>query len=247
MKGSKGKPRAGAVRKAAHSKQVGTGGHGRKALEGKGPTPKAEDRSWHVAGKRKAAQERYEAAGGKGKVGQKGKARSGAPRGASGASQRARSGDESEIVTGRNSVLEALRTRLPATTLYLAQRVEMDDRVREALKMATNRGIPVLEVTRPELDRLAGDGGVHQGIDAAECLQRRVRDDVACLGIGKVGRREMRLGAQRLDFRRDGCAARLVTACDDDRFGAVLRGLQGDRAADALRRPGHDQHDAGEG
>ena len=164
MKGSKGKPRAGAVRKAAHSKQVGTGGHGRKALEGKGPTPKAEDRSWHVAGKRKAAQERYEAAGGKGKVGQKGKARSGAPRGASGASQRARSGDESEIVTGRNSVLEALRTRLPATTLYLAQRVEMDDRVREALKMATNRGIPVLEVTRPELDRLAGDGGVHQGI-----------------------------------------------------------------------------------
>jgi len=162
MKGSSGKPRAGAVRKAAHSKQVGTGGHGRKALEGKGPTPKAEDRSWHVAGKRKAAQERYEAAGGKGRAGQKG--RPGAPRGASGASQRSRSGDESEIVTGRNAVVEALRTKVPATTLYLAQRVEMDDRVRESLKMATNRGIPVLEVTRPELDRLSGDGGVHQGI-----------------------------------------------------------------------------------
>ncbi|MFK4730867.1 23S rRNA (guanosine(2251)-2'-O)-methyltransferase RlmB [Agromyces mediolanus] len=165
MKGSSGKPRAGAVRKAAHSKQVGTGGHGRKALEGKGPTPKAEDRSWHVAGKRKAAQERYEAAGGKGKAGQKGRSqRPGAPRGASGASQRSRSGDESEIVTGRNAVVEALRTKVPATTLYLAQRVEMDDRVRESLKMATNRGIPVLEVTRPELDRLAGDGGVHQGL-----------------------------------------------------------------------------------
>ncbi|MGX5695588.1 23S rRNA (guanosine(2251)-2'-O)-methyltransferase RlmB [Agromyces soli] len=164
MKGSKGKPRAGAVRKSKN-KQVGSGGQGRQALEGKGPTPKAEDRSWHVAGKRKAAQERYEAAGGKGKIGQKGRSqRAGAPRGASGASQRARSGDESEIVTGRNSVLEALRTRLPATTLYLAQRVEMDDRVKESLKMATNRGIPVLEVTRPELDRLAGDGGVHQGI-----------------------------------------------------------------------------------
>jgi 23S rRNA (guanosine2251-2'-O)-methyltransferase len=34
----------------------GTGGLGRKSLEGRGPTPKAEDRSWHVAGKRKAAQ-----------------------------------------------------------------------------------------------------------------------------------------------------------------------------------------------
>ncbi|KTS55195.1 RNA methyltransferase, partial [Microbacterium testaceum] len=45
----------------------GTGGHSRKALEGRGPTPKAEDRAWHPAGKRKAAQERYAAAGGKAK------------------------------------------------------------------------------------------------------------------------------------------------------------------------------------
>ena len=30
--------------------------------------------------------------------------------------------------------------------------------------MATNRGIPILEVMRPELDRLAGEGGVHQGL-----------------------------------------------------------------------------------
>jgi 23S rRNA (guanosine2251-2'-O)-methyltransferase len=32
------------------------------------------------------------------------------------------------------------------------------------LAMATNRGIPVLEVTRPELDRMAGFDGVHQGV-----------------------------------------------------------------------------------
>ncbi|MCD5346417.1 23S rRNA (guanosine(2251)-2'-O)-methyltransferase RlmB [Agromyces sp. S2-1-8] len=170
MKGSSGKSRAGAVRKGgkgAAGKQVGTGGHGRKALEGKGPTPKAEDRAWHPAGKRKAAQERYAAAGGKGKpagkVAGQGRGAS-APRGASGASRRAKSGDESEIVTGRNSVVEALRTRIPATTLYIAARVEMDDRVKEAVKLATNRGIPILEVMRPELDRLAGDGGVHQGL-----------------------------------------------------------------------------------
>ena len=40
----------------------------------------------------------------------------------------------------------------------------MDDRVREALKIATNRGIPMLEVMRPELDRLTGQDAVHQGI-----------------------------------------------------------------------------------
>jgi 23S rRNA (guanosine2251-2'-O)-methyltransferase len=166
MKGSSGKPRAGAVRKGgkgAAGKQVGTGGHGRKSLEGKGPTPKAEDRAWHPAGKRKAAEERYRAAGGKKVAGQGGQ-RAGAPRGASGAARRAKSGDESEIVTGRNSVVEALRARIPATTLYIAARIEMDDRVKEALKVATNRGIPMLEVMRPELDRLAGEGGVHQGI-----------------------------------------------------------------------------------
>lgn len=164
MKGSSGKSRAGAVRKAK-GKQVGSGGQGRQALEGKGPTPKAEDRAWHPAGKRKAAEERYRAAGGKGKAKVAGQGqRAGAPRGASGAARRSKTGDESEIVTGRNSVVEALRARIPASTLYVAARVEMDDRVKEAMKLATNRGIPILEVMRPELDRLAGEGGVHQGL-----------------------------------------------------------------------------------
>lgn len=163
MKGSSGKSRAGAVRKAKN-KQVGSGGQGRQALEGKGPTPKAEDRAWHPAGKKKAAQERYAATGGKRVAGQGSGQRPGAPRGASGAARRSKTGDESEIVTGRNSVVEALRARIPATTLYVASRVEMDDRVREAMKVATGRGIPILEVMRPELDRLAGEGGVHQGL-----------------------------------------------------------------------------------
>ncbi|GAB3602587.1 23S rRNA (guanosine(2251)-2'-O)-methyltransferase RlmB [Microbacterium aureliae] len=135
----------------------GTGGHSRKALEGKGPTPKAEDRAWHVAGKRKAAAERYAAAGGKGRPGAK-------PGSSSRPAAKAKSTDETEIVTGRNSVLEALRARIPATTLYIAQRVEMDDRVKEMLATATHRDIPVLEVTRPELDRMAGFDGVHQGV-----------------------------------------------------------------------------------
>ncbi|MEV8135944.1 23S rRNA (guanosine(2251)-2'-O)-methyltransferase RlmB [Microbacterium aurantiacum] len=135
----------------------GTGGLGRKSLEGKGPTPKAEDRAWHVAGKRKAAAERYAAAGGKGKPG-------GKPSGQGARGQKAKSTDDTETVTGRNSVLEALRAKIPATAFYIAQRVEMDDRVKEMLSIATHRGIPVLEVTRPELDRMAGFDGVHQGV-----------------------------------------------------------------------------------
>ncbi|GAA1698523.1 23S rRNA (guanosine(2251)-2'-O)-methyltransferase RlmB [Microbacterium sediminicola] len=138
----------------------GSGGNGRKSLEGKGPTPKAEDRAWHVAGKRKAAQERYAAAGGKGRPGQGQRVAGSHPnRGG-----RPKQADDTEIVTGRNSVLEALRTKIPATAMYIAQRVEMDDRVKEMLSLAGNREIPVLEVTRPELDRMAGFDGVHQGV-----------------------------------------------------------------------------------
>ncbi|HRQ01068.1 MAG TPA: 23S rRNA (guanosine(2251)-2'-O)-methyltransferase RlmB, partial [Terrimesophilobacter sp.] len=47
MKGT-GKSRpGGAVRKKSRGPQVGSGGQGRQALEGKGPTPKAEDRPYH--------------------------------------------------------------------------------------------------------------------------------------------------------------------------------------------------------
>jgi len=153
-----GRPGAGNSKKKGALK--GTGGLGRKSLEGRGPTPKAEDRAWHVAGKRKAAQERYAAAGGKGRP--PGRSNSGGS-----PNRSARNKDNTadiETVTGRNSVLEALRTKIPATAFYIAQRVEMDDRVKEMLSIATHRGIPVLEVTRQELDRMAGFDGVHQGV-----------------------------------------------------------------------------------
>jgi len=159
-----GRPGAGKPKKKGPS--VGTGGHGRQKLEGKGPTPKATDRSWHVAGKRKAAQERLDAARAKHGGGRTG---AGASGGAAGASQGKRPGrpknsDDSEMVTGRNSVVEALRAKIPATALYVAARIEYDDRVKEALSMATKRGLPVLEVMRPELDRLSGPDSVHQGL-----------------------------------------------------------------------------------
>ncbi len=61
-------------------------------------------------------------------------------------------------------MLEALRAKIPASTLYIATRIEMDDRVKEILTLANNRNIPILEVMRPELDRLAGRDSVHQGL-----------------------------------------------------------------------------------
>ncbi|MGM7699681.1 23S rRNA (guanosine(2251)-2'-O)-methyltransferase RlmB [Microbacterium sp. A84] len=155
-------PRPGAHNGKKKGPLKGTGGLGRKSLEGRGPTPKAEDRAWHVAGKRKAANERYAAAGGKGRP-------PGARSSSGGGSNpnrapKAKAGDDTENVTGRNSVLEALRAKIPATAFYIAQRVEMDDRVKEMLSIATGRGIPVMEVTRQELDRMAGFDGVHQGV-----------------------------------------------------------------------------------
>jgi 23S rRNA (guanosine2251-2'-O)-methyltransferase len=155
-----GKNRAGAVRKTKKGPTKGTGGNGRQALEGKKPTPKAEDRPYHPAGKRKAAQERLVEARGRG-----GRATTNAPQNRRQDQQRkARKQDDVEIVTGRNAVVEALRARIPATALHVAARIETDDRVKEILQIATRRGIPILEVMRPELDRLAGPDGVHQGV-----------------------------------------------------------------------------------
>jgi len=154
------KPRAGAVRKTRKGPQVGSGGQGRQALEGKKPTPKAEDRPYHPAGKRKAAQERFVAAGGSNT---KRASSTGAPQRPQRQSK-PKSSDETEVVTGRNSVLEALRAKIPVTALYIATRIEYDDRVKEIMQLATKRGLPILEVMRPELDRLGGFDSVHQGV-----------------------------------------------------------------------------------
>jgi 23S rRNA (guanosine2251-2'-O)-methyltransferase len=64
-------------------------------------------------------------------------------------------------VTGRNPVLEALRGNVPGTALYVMS--DTDERVREAIQIAADRRIPLLEAGKGELDRLT-DGAVHQGI-----------------------------------------------------------------------------------
>jgi 23S rRNA (guanosine2251-2'-O)-methyltransferase len=71
--------------------------------------------------------------------------------------------ESAELLVGRNPVLEALRTHTPATALYVAIGIEVDERVTEIVRTAGDRAIPVLEVSRAELDRMTG-GVLHQGV-----------------------------------------------------------------------------------
>jgi 23S rRNA (guanosine2251-2'-O)-methyltransferase len=127
----------------------GTGGQGKRKLEGKGPTPPAVMRPGHPAQRRAAAAQ--------GRDQERGPAPP-APRPARGA------GDSAEFVAGRNAVLESLQARVPAAALYVGVRgAQHDERVSEAVKLAADRGVAVLEAGGPELDRLTG-GALHQGL-----------------------------------------------------------------------------------
>lgn len=150
MAGGNGDPRRGAVRKAGSKKgaQVGTGGHSRRRLEGKGPTPKAEDRTYHPAHKRKVARERLEE-----KRAQIAKAKT---------KSSIRVGKGFELVAGRNPVAEAVRAGMPVSRVFVMGNVR-DDRVEEVVRSASALGAPVFEVTKRDLD-VATEEAVHQGV-----------------------------------------------------------------------------------
>ena len=60
--------------------------------------------------------------------------------------------ESDDLVIGRNAVLEALRCGVPATTLYVAARIEHDDRTREIVRLAGIHGLHLLEADRLEMD-----------------------------------------------------------------------------------------------
>ncbi|PKQ32248.1 MAG: 23S rRNA (guanosine(2251)-2'-O)-methyltransferase RlmB [Actinobacteria bacterium HGW-Actinobacteria-2] len=143
--------RKGAVRKKGKTTPAGSGGRVRRGLEGKGPTPRAEDRPYHKAYRKRRPEE-------PGRT--EGKPKS-ARRGPRPTGNTATAG--SDWVIGRNPVLEALEAGLPVRRAYVAEGLERDSRLRDILKYAADHGIPLLQATRTELDRLTG-GGVHQGV-----------------------------------------------------------------------------------
>ncbi len=173
--------RKGAVRKKGKTTPAGSGGRVRRGLEGKGPTPKAEDRPYHKAYRRRRPDEP-----GKTTTRSRGGSRPAKPRSGGTATAGA------DWVIGRNAVLEALQAGLPVRRAYVAEGAERDSRLRDILGFAADHGIPLLQATRGELDRLTG-GGVHQGValqlpeyeyaDAEDVLADALDSDTAGLVV----------------------------------------------------------------
>ena len=147
---------------------VGSGGQAKRRLEGKGPTPPGEARKGHPKARQAAAAAKRAAAPGAkptGRVnapasGAKPTGRVNAPAKPSGTKP---SPDAPETVVGRNPVVEALRAKVPATALYVAHGVDNDERMAEAIAISGKAGIPILEMSRAQLDKMTG-GMLHQGL-----------------------------------------------------------------------------------
>lgn len=128
------------------------------AEEGRAPKigqPGSKDTTWGRGGGRGVP-------AAKGRGGGKPAGRSGGPRVSPGRKSNPAK-DSPELLVGRNPVLESLRAQVPATALYTAQGIDMDDRVKEIVRTAADRGIAILDVSRAELDRMTG-GVLHQGV-----------------------------------------------------------------------------------
>jgi 23S rRNA (guanosine2251-2'-O)-methyltransferase len=185
-----GRAGSGGGRTKSGKPRPGTGGYGKRKLEGKGPTPPAEMRTGHPAQRRATAQAKKAALDKPTGRSASPQSRSGSPQSRSGAPQsggaryrdapagmagsgrrsdgragqaRGAGASVAELVAGRNSVLEALRARVPATALHVGPRLDSDERIGQAVMLAADAGIPVVEAGRAELDRLTG-GAIHQGL-----------------------------------------------------------------------------------
>jgi 23S rRNA (guanosine2251-2'-O)-methyltransferase len=151
-----------AAKPGSHRKgaAVGSGGNNKRRLEGRGPTPPAEERTKHPAARRAASSAKRAARGGANPAGSARPVdRAAGPRGP----RRTGGGEAPETVVGRNPVVEALRARVPATALYVALGVDADERVTEAVALAGKAHLALLEVSRAELDRMTGRA-LHQGL-----------------------------------------------------------------------------------
>jgi 23S rRNA (guanosine2251-2'-O)-methyltransferase len=142
--------RKGAIRGSKKGPTTGTGGKNKKRLAGKGPTPKAEDRPYHAAAKRKKAAEKAKANPRAGTTPRTGTT----PRSSAGRNSRVDK-PKGEIVAGRNAVLEALRASVPATEVLVARGIDIDDRVAESLQLALHLQLPIREVHRAEVEGIS--------------------------------------------------------------------------------------------
>ncbi|RRD29172.1 23S rRNA (guanosine(2251)-2'-O)-methyltransferase RlmB [Actinomyces bowdenii] len=128
----------------------GSGGQRRRGLEGKGPTPRAENRVGHPKARAKARAE----------------ARAAQPNHAKQLERirrRYEVGADHEILCGRNAVAEAAYAGVPISRVFMAVSAESDERLGAVVRRAALLGAPVLEATRLDLEALT-QGAVHQGV-----------------------------------------------------------------------------------
>lgn len=79
-------------------------------------------------------------------------------------------GEPETVVSGRRAVLEAVRAGI-ASRLLVARGARSTEGLRDVLSAAAEMAVPVREIDRAELDRLAGD---HRGVVAAVRIPRPI-------------------------------------------------------------------------
>lgn len=129
-------------------KKPGSGGNNKRRLAGKGPTPKAEDRTYHPAAKRKAA------------AASKPKSSARRPKGEREPNAPREYEVQDDVIVGRNPVLEALRAGIAVKRVMVARGVDIDERITEIVELARQARIEVIDINRKELDPYPA----HQGV-----------------------------------------------------------------------------------
>ena len=129
-------------------KKPGSGGNNKRRLAGKGPTPKAEDRTYHPAAKRKAA------------AANKPKSSARRPKGEREPNAPREYEVQDDVIVGRNPVLEALRAGIAVKRVMVARGVDIDERITEIVELARQARIEVIDINRKELDPYPA----HQGV-----------------------------------------------------------------------------------
>lgn len=77
-------------------------------------------------------------------------------------------GDESgtQLIFGRNAILQALLAGTKVAKIFIARGTKRDGMMGDALAEAGKAKVPIVEVARSDLDRMAKRGALHQGIVA---------------------------------------------------------------------------------
>lgn len=133
----------------------------RRALRGKGPTPRAENRPNHKKyrgdepsrkiDRKDASRKRNE------------RKRIDSKRGDRGRNFRREPREHVDTIAGRNAVVEALRAGIPAKELVVAVGVDIDERLEESVRLAQKLGLGIREVERRQIENMTGIAN-HQGI-----------------------------------------------------------------------------------